>query len=161
MLGGVGHALGPDSRRRRPRPAGRGTRVKLGGTGKALDLLIYGVLIMIVSVLQPGGLMALLLRGVPPRVITLLLASTASPSASVGVVANRDISFEVAPGELVGVIGPNGAGKSTLFDVITGFQRPTPVTSGSTASPSRGCGPTRSAASAWLARSRSSSHSPA
>jgi branched-chain amino acid transport system ATP-binding protein len=41
-----------------------------------------------------------------------------------GVVANREISFEVAPGELVGVIGPNGAGKSTLFDVITGFQRP-------------------------------------
>lgn len=41
-----------------------------------------------------------------------------------GVVANRDISFEVAPGELVGVIGPNGAGKSTLFEVITGFQQP-------------------------------------
>lgn len=41
-----------------------------------------------------------------------------------GVLANRDITFEVAPGELVGVIGPNGAGKSTLFDLITGFQRP-------------------------------------
>jgi branched-chain amino acid transport system ATP-binding protein len=41
-----------------------------------------------------------------------------------GVVANRDVSFEVAPGELVGVIGPNGAGKSTLFEVVTGFQRP-------------------------------------
>jgi branched-chain amino acid transport system ATP-binding protein len=41
-----------------------------------------------------------------------------------GVVANREVSFEVAPGELVGVIGPNGAGKSTLFDLITGFQRP-------------------------------------
>jgi branched-chain amino acid transport system ATP-binding protein len=40
-----------------------------------------------------------------------------------GVVANRDISFRVAPGELVGVIGPNGAGKSTLFEVITGFYR--------------------------------------
>jgi len=40
-----------------------------------------------------------------------------------GVVANRDISFTVQPGELVGVIGPNGAGKSTLFDVITGFAR--------------------------------------
>jgi branched-chain amino acid transport system ATP-binding protein len=41
-----------------------------------------------------------------------------------GVTANRDVSFEVAPGELVGVIGPNGAGKSTLFDLITGFLRP-------------------------------------
>jgi branched-chain amino acid transport system ATP-binding protein len=40
-----------------------------------------------------------------------------------GVVANRDISFAVRPGELVGVIGPNGAGKSTLFDLITGFAR--------------------------------------
>jgi branched-chain amino acid transport system ATP-binding protein len=41
-----------------------------------------------------------------------------------GLVANREVSFSVAPGELVGVIGPNGAGKSTLFDLITGFQRP-------------------------------------
>jgi branched-chain amino acid transport system ATP-binding protein len=41
-----------------------------------------------------------------------------------GVVANRDVSFTVRPGELVGVIGPNGAGKSTLFDLITGFTRP-------------------------------------
>jgi len=41
-----------------------------------------------------------------------------------GVVANRDVSFRVGPGELVGVIGPNGAGKSTLFDLITGFTRP-------------------------------------
>jgi branched-chain amino acid transport system ATP-binding protein len=41
-----------------------------------------------------------------------------------GVVANRSISFEVEPGELVGIIGPNGAGKSTLFEVITGFYHP-------------------------------------
>jgi branched-chain amino acid transport system ATP-binding protein len=41
-----------------------------------------------------------------------------------GLVANRDISFQVGPGELVGVIGPNGAGKSTLFDLLTGFQAP-------------------------------------
>jgi branched-chain amino acid transport system ATP-binding protein len=41
-----------------------------------------------------------------------------------GLVANQAISFDVAPGEIVGVIGPNGAGKSTLFDVVTGFYRP-------------------------------------
>jgi branched-chain amino acid transport system ATP-binding protein len=41
-----------------------------------------------------------------------------------GVVANRNITFEVSPGELVGVIGPNGAGKSTLFEIITGFHQP-------------------------------------
>ena len=41
-----------------------------------------------------------------------------------GITANKGISFEVAPGELVGIIGPNGAGKSTLFECISGFYRP-------------------------------------
>ena len=41
-----------------------------------------------------------------------------------GIHANQDISFEVQPGEILGVIGPNGAGKSTLFDLITGFTKP-------------------------------------
>lgn len=42
-----------------------------------------------------------------------------------GVVANKDVSLAVAPGEIVGLIGPNGAGKSTLFNLIAGVMRPT------------------------------------
>lgn len=32
-------------------------------------------------------------------------------------------SFNVAPGEILGVIGPNGAGKTTMFSVLTGLVR--------------------------------------
>ncbi len=37
-----------------------------------------------------------------------------------GVHAVRDLSFEVAPGEIVGLIGPNGAGKSSTLHAIMG-----------------------------------------
>jgi branched-chain amino acid transport system ATP-binding protein len=40
-------------------------------------------------------------------------------------VAVRDVSLTVAPGELCAIIGPNGAGKTTFFNLISGYFPPT------------------------------------
>jgi ABC-type branched-subunit amino acid transport system ATPase component len=41
-----------------------------------------------------------------------------------GLVAVKDISLSVGPGEIVGLIGPNGSGKSTVMKCIMGIERP-------------------------------------
>jgi branched-chain amino acid transport system ATP-binding protein len=41
------------------------------------------------------------------------------------VVAVREVTMTVQPGELRAVIGPNGAGKTTFFNMISGFFPPT------------------------------------
>lgn len=65
-------------------------------------------------------------------------ASTPTPPAAGPAIAVRDLSWqvggarivrnvtlEVAPGEMLGVIGPNGAGKTSLFNLISGINAAT------------------------------------
>lgn len=41
-----------------------------------------------------------------------------------GVQALKDVSFNVRPGEIVGLIGPNGAGKTSLINCISRYYKP-------------------------------------
>ena len=42
-----------------------------------------------------------------------------------GLVAVKDMTFDVRGGEIVGLIGPNGSGKSTVMKCVMGIERPT------------------------------------
>ncbi|MBC7394183.1 MAG: ATP-binding cassette domain-containing protein [Variovorax sp.] len=42
-----------------------------------------------------------------------------------GLIAVKDLSFDLAAGEILGLIGPNGSGKSTAMKSIMGIERPT------------------------------------
>ncbi|MDL9937841.1 branched-chain amino acid ABC transporter permease/ATP-binding protein [Gordonia sp. ABSL1-1] len=114
-------------------------------------LLISGIMLVVVVITSPDGLVGhlgrlplarlpfgRLLRSTPEPVVTTDISVAAPVSgrvdgdtpvlevSDVGVLygqvrALADVSFTVAPGEIVGLIGPNGAGKTTLIDAIGGF----------------------------------------
>lgn len=42
-----------------------------------------------------------------------------------GLKAVDSLSFQIQPGQLMGLIGPNGAGKTTVFNMLTGVYQPT------------------------------------
>jgi branched-chain amino acid transport system ATP-binding protein len=57
--------------------------------------------------------------------MTATLVATHVTKRYPNIVAVRDVSCELAGGEVLAIIGPNGAGKTTLFSVVAGEQRPT------------------------------------
>jgi ABC-2 type transport system ATP-binding protein len=60
----------------------------------------------------------------PARPAPVLSAEHLTKSFA-GLTAVDDLSFEVAPGEIVGLLGPNGAGKTTSINMVLGVLAPT------------------------------------
>ena len=60
-----------------------------------------------------------------PAASPLLLEASAITKQFEGLVANRDIDFNIPRNAIVSIIGPNGAGKTTFFNQLTGIYPPT------------------------------------
>lgn len=108
-------------------------------------IAVFALLLLVMVRVQPGGLWALVPRrkgtaglatSVLPPTVATALAPTARKQLQAtlevtnlgrsfgGLRAVHDLSFTIAPGELLGVIGPNGAGKTTCLTLISGFLAP-------------------------------------
>src|SRR6185503_18310392 len=116
----------------------------LGRAGN-FEIVVFGVLMVLLLQFARDGLWPWIGRIVParkpapvPEAAPLaarqrargdgpLLEVRGARRAFGGLVAVNDLSFAIAPGDVVGLIGPNGAGKSTTFALISGAL---PLTSG-------------------------------
>ncbi|MBV9079157.1 MAG: branched-chain amino acid ABC transporter permease [Methylobacteriaceae bacterium] len=67
VLGGIGTLWGPALGAAILIPLTEVTRSYLGGTGRGIDLIVYGVLVMVVALARPQGLISLFARTKAPR----------------------------------------------------------------------------------------------
>ena len=126
VLGGIGTLWGPALGAAILIPLTEMTRSYLGGSGRGLDLIIYGALIVLIALARPEGMVEPVPRAQGERRDDgASLETRAVWQRFGGLVANSDISIKVERGEILGLIGPNGAGKSTLFNLIAGALPPT------------------------------------
>ena len=110
----------------------------LGASGN-YEIVVFGVLMMLLLHRASSGLAPVLSRwtirpqrrrvarqapALPrrtqPAAGAALLQVRKAAKRFGGLVAVRELSFEMRAGEILGLIGPNGAGKSTMFNLITG-----------------------------------------
>ncbi len=112
---------------------------RLMGASGNYEVIVFGILLVLVLKYARDGVWAFVEQRLPrvqrardwqdapplparhrPAVGDLVLDVQAVRKEFGGLVAVKDVSFQVRAGEMVGLIGPNGAGKSTTFNLVTG-----------------------------------------
>jgi len=121
----------------------------LGLDAGALEIVVFGAVFILLVQYSPRGLSPLLARVLPARPKPSLPKLSSADRLDFsrmkdasdgshpllklegvgkrfgGLIAVKDLTFDVHRGTIVALIGPNGAGKSTTFDLISGLKIPT------------------------------------
>jgi len=156
IIGGLGTVAGPILGAFLLTPLDIFLRAWLGGLSFGLNLIVYGLVLMVAVKYFPRGIFGwiktwygTLLEKLPgvrpsprparisPSAERAIVAEPANVRAPIpffdvqslskrfgGLVAVRDVSFQMKKGEILGLIGPNGAGKTTIFNLVTGYIPP-------------------------------------